>query len=107
MKSYFLAPEQDWQSPAKKGYYCFRLYVAGTNLKSILALKTIKYICEIYLKGNYDLEVIDVYQQPELTEGQKIIAVPTLIRILPLPLQRIIGDLSQTDKILMALNLSF
>ena len=51
--------------------------------------------------------MIDVYQQPELTEGQKIVAVPTLIRILPLPLQRIIGDLSQTDKILMALNLSF
>jgi circadian clock protein KaiB len=107
MKSYFSAPKQDLQPPAKDGYYCFRLYIAGTNLKSILALKTIKYICETYLKDNYDLEVIDVYQQPELTEGQKIVAVPTLIRILPLPLQRIIGDLSQTDKIMMALNLSF
>ena len=55
MKSYLSAPKQDLQPPAKQGYYCFRLYIAGTNLKSILALKTIKYICETYLKGNYDL----------------------------------------------------
>lgn len=107
MKSYLLPPQPNFSKPTKEGYYCFRLYVAGANIKSILALKTIKYICETYLQGNYDLEVIDVYQQPELTEGQKIVAVPTLIRLLPLPLQRIIGDLSQTDKILMALNLSF
>ncbi|MGL4503360.1 MAG: circadian clock KaiB family protein [Planktothrix sp.] len=107
MKSYLSSPQPNFSNPTNKGYYCFRLYIAGASIKSILALKTIKYICETYLQGNYDLEVIDVYQQPELTEGQKIVAVPTLIRLLPLPLQRIIGDLSQTDKILMALNLSF
>jgi KaiB domain. len=106
MKSYLPPLKNNFRQPTNKGYYCFRLYVAGTNLKSILALKTIKYICETYLKDNYDLEVIDVYQQPELTEGQKIIAVPTLVRLLPLPIQKIIGDLSQTENILMALNLS-
>ncbi|CAD5961432.1 KaiB-like protein 1 [Planktothrix tepida] len=107
MKSHCLQSKPEFQQLRGENFYSFRLYIAGTNFKSILALKTIKYICETYLKDHYDLEVIDVYQQPELTQGEPIVAVPTLIRLLPLPLQRIIGDLSQTERILMALNLSF
>jgi circadian clock protein KaiB len=107
MKDHYLSPKHNSQPSIEEGYYCLRLYIAGTNLKSILALKTIKYICETHLKDHYDLEVIDVYQQPELTQGEPIVAVPTLIRLLPLPLQRIIGDLSKKERILTALNLSF
>lgn len=107
MRFHHKQPIQEPQQRIEDKYYSLRLYIAGTNLKSILALKNIKQVCETYLKGHYDLEVIDVYQQPELTQGEPIVAVPTLIRLLPLPFQRIIGDLSQKEKILMALNLSF
>ncbi len=107
MKDRYLKQKYHVQQSIEEEYYCLRLYIAGTNLKSILALKTIKHICETHLKDHYDLEVIDVYQQPELTQGEPIVAVPSLIRLLPLPLQRIIGDLSQKERILTALNLSF
>lgn len=107
MKFHHKQPIQEPQQLIEDKYYSLRLYIAGTNLQSILALKNIKQICETYLKGHYDLEVIDVYQQPELTQGEAVFVVPTLIRLLPLPFQRIIGDLSQKERILMALNLSF
>lgn len=86
-------------------YYCLRLYIAGTTVYSIRALETIKRICEDHLQGRYELEVIDIYQQPELSQKESIIAVPTLIKRLPLPLQRIIGDMSKTEKVFWGLNL--
>lgn len=91
--------------PKETRDYLLRLYIAGTTPQSINALKTIKAICEEYLKGHYELEVIDVYQQPSLAKPDNIVALPTLIKKLPLPLQRIIGDLSKTEKILIGLDI--
>ena len=73
--------------------------------RSTRAIANIKEICEEHLKGRYDLQVIDLYQQPVLAEGDQIIAVPTLIRKLPLPLRRIIGDLSDRERVLVGLDL--
>jgi circadian clock protein KaiB len=88
-----------------KETYVLRLYVAGTTPRSARAIKVIKRICEENLKGGYDLEVIDIYQQPALAQGEQIIAVPTLIKKLPAPLRRFIGDLSNEERILVGLDL--
>jgi len=89
--------------PAQK--YILRLYIIGASPKSEQAITNIKKICEEYLTGQYELEVIDVYQQPMLAKGDQIIAAPTLIKILPLPLRRFVGDLSDTEHILLGLDL--
>ena len=86
-------------------HYILQLYVAGTTPNSVRAITNIKRICEEYLRGNYSLSVIDIYQQPQLASGAQIIAVPTLIKKLPRPLRRIIGDLSDTERVLVGLNL--
>ena len=88
-----------------KEKYVLRLYVAGLTPRSQTAIKNIKKICEEHLNGRYDLEVIDVYQKPVLAKGEQIIAAPTLIKRLPLPLRRFIGDLSDSDRILLGLDL--
>jgi circadian clock protein KaiB len=85
--------------------YILRLYIAGMTPKSVRAISNIKNICEEYLQGLYNLEVIDIYQTPQLAKGEQIIAAPTLIKKLPLPLRRIIGDLSSTDRLLVGLDL--
>ena len=82
-----------------------KLYVAGQSPKSVNAIANIKKICEEHLQGRYELDVIDLYQQPQLALGEQIIAVPTLIRKLPPPLRRIIGDLSNTERVLVGLDL--
>ena len=89
----------------KSKEYVLRLYVAGTNSKSIRAVANIKEICESSLKNRYDLEVIDIYQQPVLVKGEQIIAAPTLVKKLPLPLRKFIGDMSDTERILVGLDL--
>ena len=86
-------------------FYFFRLYIAGTTLQSIRAVENIKIICEEYLQGRYKLEIIDVYQQPELAKPENILAVPTLVKALPPPLQKIIGDLSNHSKVIVGLNI--
>jgi circadian clock protein KaiB len=85
--------------------YILRLYVTGTTKRSILAITNLKTICEEYLGGRYELEVIDLYQNPSLAEGDQILAAPTLIKKLPLPFRRIIGDMSNIDKVLLGLDL--
>lgn len=85
--------------------FVLRLYVAGQTPKSLLAITNIKKICEENLQGRYDLEVIDLYQQPQLAQGEQIIALPTLIKKLPLPLRRVIGDLSNTEHVLVGLDI--
>jgi len=85
--------------------YVLRLYIAGMTPKSVRAISNIKLMCEEYLKGRYNLEVIDLYQTPQLAKGEQIIAAPTLIKKLPLPLRRIIGDLSSTERLLVGLDL--
>jgi circadian clock protein KaiB len=90
---------------ADKKKYVLRLYVTGMTEKSTQAIENIRQICEDHLKGHYDLEVIDIYQQPVLARGDQIIAAPTLIKKLPLPLRRFIGNLSDREKILLGLDL--
>jgi circadian clock protein KaiB len=85
--------------------YVLRLYVAGMTPKSTLAITNIKKICEDHLAGRYSLEVIDLYKRPALADGEQIIAAPTLLKKLPLPLRRFIGDMSNTEKIIVGLDL--
>jgi circadian clock protein KaiB len=92
------------QKPKSKEYV-LRLYIAGTTSKSVRAVANIKEICENSLKNRYDLEVIDIYQQPVLVKGEQIIAAPTLVKQLPLPLRKFIGDMSDTERILVGLDL--
>ncbi|MCZ0904843.1 circadian clock KaiB family protein, partial [Microcoleus sp. HI-ES] len=92
-------------SQSKEEHYTLRLYISGTTIQSVTALQNIKKICEEYLQGRYELEVIDIYQQTEAVISENIVAVPTLIKQLPLPLQKMIGNLSNTEKVLIGLNL--
>jgi circadian clock protein KaiB len=85
--------------------YVLRLYVTGMTARSRRAIENVREICEAHLHGRYELEVIDIYQQPVLAKGDQIIAAPTLIKQLPLPLRRIIGDMSSTDRVLVGLDL--
>jgi len=85
--------------------YMLRLYVTGITPRSTRAIENIKKICEEHLNGRYNLEVVDIYQRPMLSEGEQIIATPTLIKKLPLPLRRFIGDLSDTERIVLGLDL--
>ena len=85
--------------------YVLRLYISGSSPKSQRAVECIKRICEEYLKGRYELEVIDIYQKKTLGIDEQIIAAPTLIKELPLPMRRIIGDMSDKERILIGLDL--
>lgn len=85
--------------------YVLRLYVAGSTPRSTEAILGIKKICEEYLKGRYELEVIDIYQQPTLARGEQIIAAPTLVKKLPPPLRKFIGNMGDVDRILVGLDL--
>ena len=90
---------------SSKGKYVLRLYVTGMTPKSTQAIQNIKKMCDEELRGRYDLEVIDIYQRPALAQGEQIIATPTLIKKLPLPLRRFIGDMSDTERIVLGLDL--
>jgi circadian clock protein KaiB len=82
-----------------------RLYVAGQTPKSMTALINLKKYCEEHLKGQYKIEVIDLLKHPQLAEGDQILAIPTLVRKVPLPVRKIIGDLSNEEKVLVGLDL--
>ena len=85
--------------------YVLRLYITGMTPRSARAVKNLQAICDEYLEGRYDLEVIDIYQQPVLLKGEQIIAAPTLVKKLPLPMRRIIGDMSNRERVLLGLDL--
>jgi len=93
------------KAAAKSQKYVLRLYVAGINPRSSEAIRSITEICEEHLKGRYELEIIDIYQQPTLAKGEQIITAPTLIKKLPEPLRRFIGNLADKDRILVGLDL--
>ena len=82
-----------------------RLYVAGKTAKSVTALTNLKKYCEEHLKGQYQIEVIDLLEKPQLAEGDQILAIPTLVRKVPEPIRKIIGDLSDEEKVLVGLNI--
>jgi len=88
-----------------KQKYVLKLYVAGITAQSSAAIENITRICDENLKGRYDLQIIDIYQQPTLAKGEQIIAAPTLIKKLPLPLRRFIGNMANEEKIIVGLDL--
>jgi circadian clock protein KaiB len=91
---------------AKKTYkYELRLYIAGNTPKSVTALNNLKKYCEEHLKDHYKIEVIDLLVHPQLAEGDQILAIPTLVRKVPVPIRKIIGDLSNEEKVLVGLNI--
>jgi len=90
---------------SKKAKYLLRLYVTGTTGKSIRAIQNVRRICEEHLRGLYDLEVVDIYKNLPLARGDQIIAAPTLIKRLPSPLRRLIGDMSDGQRVLVGLDI--
>jgi len=96
--------EKAW---AQKGQavYVLRLYVSGATAKSVQAIANIKQICSEHLEGRFELEVIDIYQKPHMAKNDQIVALPTLVKKLPIPLRRIIGDLSDKERVLLGLDL--
>jgi len=91
--------------PAREGFYNLRLYVAGQTPKSLTAIANLKRICEDHLAGQYTIEVIDLLESPQLAAGDQILAVPTLVRRLPPPIKRIIGNLSDMERVLVGLDI--
>lgn len=89
----------------KKAQYLLRLYVTGTTGKSMRAIQNVRRICEEHLQGLYDLEVVDIYKNLPLARGDQIIAAPTLIKRLPEPLRRLIGDMSDEQRVLVGLDI--
>ncbi len=92
-------------SQAPEEIYMLKLYVAGQTQKSVTAFANLQKICDEHLKGKYQIEVIDLLKNPQLAKGDQILAVPTLVRKLPPPLKRIIGDLSNTERVLIGLDI--
>lgn len=86
--------------------FVLRLYVTGSTVRSSQAVANVRSLCEEYLPGRYDLEVVDIYQQPGEAAKDQVIAAPTLVKELPMPVKRLIGDLSDRDKVIVGLNLS-
>ncbi len=96
--------KKETESSPKRVKYVLRLYVTGTTARSQEAIRNIKMICENELKGQCDLKIIDIYQQPTLAKGEQIVAAPTLIKKLPTPLRRFVGDLSDHERVLFGLD---
>lgn len=90
---------------AGKGHYVLRLYLTGNTNRSLKAVQAVNVLCEQYLKGRYELEVVDLCERPERAQIDQIIAAPTLVKELPLPVQRLIGDLTNTERVLISLDL--
>jgi len=95
---------QPKQQPARAEWE-LRLYVAGKSAKSVSALANLKKLCEEHLPGQYNIEIVDLIKHPQLAAGDQIVAIPTLVRKLPSPMRRIIGDLSDTDRAIVGLQL--
>lgn len=95
-------PQDGSEEPSR---WNLRLYVAGQTPRSVTAFRNLKDICEEYLKGQYHIEVIDLMENPTLARGDQILAVPTLVRKLPQPIRKIIGDLSNTERVLVGLDI--
>ena len=98
--STYSAPET-----TKNDFWDLRLYVAGETTNCLVAFENLKYICEKHLEGKYRIEVIDLLKNPQLSGGDQILAIPTLVRKLPEPVRKIIGDLSNTERVLVGLDL--
>ncbi len=100
-----LSPRKPAATPPSEPPWALRLYVAGATAKSLTAFSNLKRICDEHLAGQYRIEVIDLLKNPHLARGDQILAVPTLVRKLPVPMRKIIGDLSNTERVLVGLDL--
>ncbi len=98
-------PQTDVSEEQDDSVYLLRLYVAGQTAKSLAAFANLKKICEEHLYGKYQIEVIDLIKNPGLAQGDQILALPTLVRRLPHPIKKIIGDLSNTERVLVGLDI--
>jgi circadian clock protein KaiB len=98
-------PEQRAAPAVDTGKYILRLYVTGMTARAARTIESLRTFCEKHLTGRYELQVIDIYQQPELARTEQIVAVPTLIKKLPLPLRRLIGDMSDEARVLVGLDI--
>jgi circadian clock protein KaiB len=98
-------PEREAHPPAASATVELRLYVAGQTPKSVRAIENLRQVCEQHLAGQYTIELIDLLENPRLARGDEIIAIPTLVRKLPQPIRKIIGDLSDTERLLVGLQL--
>jgi circadian clock protein KaiB len=100
-------PEEREEVPtaAAEAYYVLRLYVTGSNARSAHAIENMRRICDEYLAGRHELQVVDIYQRPEAAREFQLIAAPTLVKLLPAPLRRIVGDLSDQHKVLVSLEI--
>src|SRR5271157_2047504 len=100
------APQPLDSQPARGDeVFVFSLFIAGMSPQSRRAVDNLTKLCDRYLAGRFELQIVDIYQQPELAQGEQLVAVPTLIKKLPLPLRRFIGDLSDTDRVLVRLDI--
>jgi circadian clock protein KaiB len=105
MKAKAVKPRLADSRPVRDNLWELRLYVAGQTPKSLAAFSNLKRICETHLSGRYSIEVIDLLENPQLCRGDQILAIPTLVRKLPQPVRKIIGDLSDTERVLVGLDL--
>lgn len=97
--------EPELEDISGKEVYILRLFITGASPNSSRAIANLKAICEKHLKGDYELEIIDVYQQPLIAQSEQVVALPMLIKMSPSPVRRLIGDMSDTEKVLRGLNL--
>jgi len=91
---------------ASEGHFVLKLYVGGSSTRSAQAISNVRHICDEHLTGRYDLEVIDVFQQPDLAHEQQLLAAPTLIKEQPEPIRRLVGDMSNEERVLFSLNIT-
>ncbi|HEY1010367.1 MAG: circadian clock KaiB family protein [Daejeonella sp.] len=94
------------ESVPTEEFYILRLFVSGTSSNSVKAINNLRNICEMHLKGRYELEIIDIHQQPQLVKSEDVAAVPLLLKKSPLPVRRLIGDMSEREKVLKGLGLT-
>lgn len=100
-----MCPEKKTKGKENEDKWILRLYVAGQTPRCVTAFKNLKKLCEDQLKGRYIIEIIDLIQNPQLSREHQILAIPTLVRKLPVPVRKIIGDLSDTEKVLVGLDI--
>jgi circadian clock protein KaiB len=99
------SPQENAADTAAPDRVELRLYIAGQTPKSVAALSNLRRICDEYMSGRYDLKIIDLLQHPQLARGDQIVAVPTVVKNLPTPIRKLIGDLSNTERVLVGLDL--
>ncbi len=95
----------DQKKPARRKMYSLRLYITGQTPRSAASIRNLREVCDEFLEGRFELQVIDLYQRPDLAREAQVVAAPTLIKKLPLPLRRLVGDLSNKNEVLLGLDL--